>query len=201
MCYRQKNHFPAKTGGLKYKKINWLTNAIRHASYDIEPYWYPPTGSGVHEVTAIDCFRQRRSLSLAPRYSNPALLLLSIDGTDRRTDGRTPDRYTDHAQHTMWAAWINEEQATFCSRIKINLLLCSFINFFTQIDTISQSVSSHEVLRPRKQSVLQCLWRCSESHWRWNCDGRRPVYYTVRPLLSTAGYAWDSAVHLRTDTF
>ena len=28
----------------------------------------------------------------------------SIDGTDRRTDGRTPDRYTDPAPHILHAA-------------------------------------------------------------------------------------------------
>ena len=38
--------------------------------------------------------------------------------------------------------------------------------------------------------------RCSESHSRWNCDGWRPVYYTVCPLLSTRRYAWDSVVRV-----
>jgi len=36
--------------------------------------------------------------------SRTLLLLLSIDGTDRRTDGRTPERYIDPAPHTMLAA-------------------------------------------------------------------------------------------------
>jgi len=33
-------------------------------------------------------------------------LLLSIDGTDRQTDRRTPDRYLDPAPHTVHAASI-----------------------------------------------------------------------------------------------
>ena len=34
-------------------------------------------------------------------------LLLSMDRTDRRTDGRTLDRFIDSAAHTIWAVSIN----------------------------------------------------------------------------------------------
>jgi len=60
---------------------------------------------------------RRRACSTAPaaidRYSGPQgtkqqtrrlPLLLLIDGTDRRIDGRRPDRYIDSAPHSMRAA-------------------------------------------------------------------------------------------------
>ena len=36
----------------------------------------------------------------------------SNDGTDRRTDGRTPDRYTDRALHTVWSMPIGDHGTT-----------------------------------------------------------------------------------------
>jgi len=36
----------------------------------------------------------------AGQQTHQPLLLLSIDGTDGRTDRRTPDRYKDPAEHT-----------------------------------------------------------------------------------------------------
>ena len=44
-----------------------------------------------------------RSISLAHRALSSKPAGRSIDGTDGRTDGRTPDRYIDPAPHTMRA--------------------------------------------------------------------------------------------------
>jgi len=40
-------------------------------------------------------------------------LLLRIDGTDRQTDGETPDRYIDPAQHTTRGATISDRAQDF----------------------------------------------------------------------------------------
>jgi len=52
----------------------------------------------------------------AQQQTSRTPLLLSIDGTDRRTDGRTPDRYIDPALHTMRAATIRLIRSTAHAR-------------------------------------------------------------------------------------
>ena len=41
--------------------------------------------------------------AVAQQQTSRTPLLLSIDGADTRTDGRTPDRYVDPAPHTRQA--------------------------------------------------------------------------------------------------
>jgi len=107
-------------------------------------------------LTAIDCFTQGHSLSMAPCYSKPTSYCCCCRLTGQMGERMDTDFYTDPVPHMMWVASINQEQARFCGRIKLNLFLCSFIIFYP-CDTISQPVSSHDVLGPKKQSVLEHL--------------------------------------------
>ena len=49
-----------------------------------------------------------RYAASAQQQTSRASLLLSIDGTDRQTDGRTPDRFIVPAPHTARAASITD---------------------------------------------------------------------------------------------
>ena len=107
-------------------------------------------------LTAIDCFTWGHSLSMAPCYSKPTSYCCCCRLTGQTGGRMDTDFYTDPVPHMMWVASISQEQVRFCGRIKLNLFLCSFIIFYPR-DTISQPVSSHEVLSPQKQSVLEHL--------------------------------------------
>ena len=48
----------------------------------------------------------------AQQQTHRTPLMRSNDGTDRRTDGRTPDRYTDRAPHTVWSMPIGDHGTT-----------------------------------------------------------------------------------------
>jgi len=82
-----------------------------------EPSWTQPNTScwasyigsenyATHSCSSGAC--SRRSISAAraraQQQTSGTSLLLSTDETDRRTDGRTPDRYIDPALHSMRAA-------------------------------------------------------------------------------------------------
>ena len=67
-------------------------------------------------------------------------LLLSIDGTDRQTDGRTPDRYIDSARHTMQAASI-ATQLWLLECILTNFITMFFLDYILRSERIETSVN------------------------------------------------------------
>jgi len=54
--------------------------------------------------------RQQLSIDICCLRPGYGKRQISIDGTDRRTDGRTSDRYKDPAPHTILAVSINKSQ-------------------------------------------------------------------------------------------
>ena len=55
----------------------------------------------VHCVPAVDPRSVSAAGARAQQQTSRTSLLRSIDRTDRRTDGRTPDRYIDSTPHTV----------------------------------------------------------------------------------------------------
>jgi len=63
-----------------------------------------PAPSAVNVTLPAIAAERRRLLHGAQQQTRRPPLLLSIDGTDRRTDGRTLDRYLNRAAHIARAA-------------------------------------------------------------------------------------------------
>ena len=79
------------------QKPNPLSNLYKiWHDHRLRDFWVAG-GTSYRSTSAADAHAQHQT------RRRPAQLP-SIDGTDRRTDGRTPDRYVDPAPHTMRAA-------------------------------------------------------------------------------------------------
>jgi len=79
------------------QKPNPLSNLYKiWHDHRLRDFWVAG-GTSYRSTSAADARAQHQT------RRRPAQLP-SIDGTDRRTDGRTPDRYVDPAPHTMRAA-------------------------------------------------------------------------------------------------
>jgi len=59
----------------------------------------------------LHCARSATAV-IAQQQTRRTPLLLSIDGTDRQSDGRTPDRYTYPAPHTTQAVSVTHTVAS-----------------------------------------------------------------------------------------
>jgi len=116
-----------------------------------------PAAIGRYLLLAPEPRRQAANVDRQQRTSSMSLPL-SVDGTDRRTDGQTPDSYTESLcidKHAVRPAPIS-----FSPQQRLQLTYTDFLKFFSCSELSDILCASSSVLRPSllyHQSINQSI--------------------------------------------
>jgi len=127
----------------RYRSVLSLLVGSQHDS--IRVYCWMPAPAAQRPQLSIDI----SSPQGAQQQTRRPPLLLSIEGTERRTDGRTPDRYIDHTMHTMRAASI----IRVISKVCMHIIPCGLRSICCALEPVGQSETTFHLLFLRYDTI------------------------------------------------